>query len=107
MSEGGAPEADRRRIVGRWVHVREEDSGGSRVFRPGDHPLPPSRGRRSYSFRSDGTLEERVPGPVDAPVTRRGRWSIGADGILVLFLEGKESRWRIDLADPQRLLMRG
>jgi hypothetical protein len=62
----------------RWIHVREEDGDGVRVFRPAGRPLPPARGRDGLEFRPDGTFVELRPGPVDAPVAGPPRpWSVG------------------------------
>jgi len=64
----------------RWVHVREEDTGGVRVYRPADRPLPPARGRDGIEFRPDGTFADLRPGPTDAPVASVGRWTAAAGG---------------------------
>ncbi|GAA1848475.1 hypothetical protein [Asanoa iriomotensis] len=62
----------------RWVHVREEDAAGVRVFRPADRPLPPARGRDGLEFRAGGIFAYLRPGPTDAPVAVVGRWSTPA-----------------------------
>ncbi|GAB3141359.1 hypothetical protein GCM10027290_13970 [Micromonospora sonneratiae] len=64
----------------RWVHVREEDTPGVRVYRRADLPLPPARGRDGIEFHPDGTFVDLRPGPVDAPVGATGRWSADGDG---------------------------
>jgi hypothetical protein len=62
-------------LARRWVHVREEDTAGVRVYRPADRPLPPARGRDGLDLRADGTYVELRPGPADAPVGGpAGRW---------------------------------
>src|SRR5262245_50526487 len=43
--EAGKQAALPEEVFGRWVHSREEDAGGVRVFRPADYQFPPSRGR--------------------------------------------------------------
>ena len=68
----------------RWVHVREEDAAGVRVYRPADRPLPPARGRDGIEFRSDGTFADLRPGPTDAPVASVGRWTAPARGRVAL-----------------------
>jgi hypothetical protein len=68
----------------RWVHVREEDTAGVRVYRPADRPLPPARGRDGIEFRPDGTFADLRPGPTDAPVASVGRWSAPADDRVAL-----------------------
>jgi hypothetical protein len=63
------------RLARRWVHVREEDAEGVRVYRPADRPLPPARGRDGLELRPDGTYVELRPGPADAPVAGPvGHW---------------------------------
>lgn len=62
----------------RWVHIREEDRAGVRLYRAADRPVPPGRGRESIEFHRDGTFVSLRPGPTDAPIAERGRWR--ADG---------------------------
>ena len=57
----------------RWVHVREEDEGEVKVYRPAGYDLPPARGRRGIEFRPDGELLVYGPGPADKPVATPGR----------------------------------
>jgi hypothetical protein len=57
----------------RWVHVREEDEGDLRVYRPAGSELPPARGRRGIEFRPDGELLVYAPGPADRPTASPGR----------------------------------
>jgi hypothetical protein len=68
----------------RWVHAHEEDRGDSLVFRPSDHPLPPSRGRRSLDLRRDGTLVETRPGADDRAAASRGRWTLEGDRLRLI-----------------------
>jgi len=63
----------------RWIHAHEEDDGDAQVFRPADHPFPPSRGRRCLDLRSDGSLLETRPGEDDRPAAARGRWTLAGD----------------------------
>jgi hypothetical protein len=65
------------------VHAHEEDRGDSLVYRPSDHPLPPSRGRRSLDLRRDGTLLESRPGADDRAQSARGRWRLEGDRLLL------------------------
>ena len=98
---------DRDALQGHWVHSHEEDSDEEMVFRPATHPLPPSRGRTSFELRPDGSYLERSPGPVDVPVSARGRWSL-EDGRLVLSTEDERPghTWEIAAADADRLAVR-
>jgi hypothetical protein len=62
-------------IVGSWLHSYEEDGESTAVYRPPDHPFPPSRrARRGLEFRADGTFVELRPGPDDRPRPVTGRW---------------------------------
>lgn len=57
----------------RWVHVREEDEGDVRVYRPSGADIPPARGRRGIEFRPGGELLVYGPGPADRPTASPGR----------------------------------
>jgi hypothetical protein len=98
----------RERLVGRrWVHSHEEDTDEELVYRPADHPFPPSRGRTSFELRPDGTYVESSPGPVDAPEESAGTWSLDDDR-LILGAEGDRPghAWEITGAEPERLTVR-
>jgi hypothetical protein len=72
---GGGPAAEPPpELFRRWVHVREEDRNGVRVYRPVDHPIPPARGREGIEFRPDGTYIGYAIGPTDAPAGTAGQW---------------------------------
>jgi hypothetical protein len=58
----------------RWVHVREEDDGDVRVYRPAGSDIPPARGRRGIEFRPDGELLVYGPGRADKPEASPGSW---------------------------------
>lgn len=77
------------------------------VFRPADHPLPPSRGRTSFELRPDGSYVDRSPGPVDVPEESTGRWSLEGDR-LILDPEGDRPRqaWEVRTAGEDRLVLR-
>jgi hypothetical protein len=60
-------------LFGRWVHVREEDEGDVRVYRPSGSDIPPARGRRGLEFRPGGELLVYGPGPADRPTASPGR----------------------------------
>ena len=83
-----APRSTQPEICRRWVHSHEEDDGDAQVFRPSDHPLPPSRGRRCLDLRRDGSLLETRPGADDRAEGTRGRWTLEGDR-LRLFKEGE------------------
>ncbi len=77
------------------------------VFRPADHPLPPSRGRMAFELRPDGSYVEHSPGPVDVPEESSGRWSLEGDR-LVLDPAGDRPRqaWEVRAAGEDRLVLR-
>jgi hypothetical protein len=58
----------------RWVHSHEEDTNSEMVFRPADFKFPPSRGRREFEIRSDGTVITKSLGPTDRPQKDQGIW---------------------------------
>jgi hypothetical protein len=98
----------RERLLGRrWVHSHEEDTDTDMVFRPADHPFPPSRGRTSFELRPDGTYVEGSPGPVDVPEESTGSWSLDGDR-LILGAEGDRPghAWEITGAEDDRLTVR-
>jgi hypothetical protein len=98
---------DKDALQGRWVRSHEEDSEEEMVFRPATHPFPPSRGRTSFELCADGSYVERSPGPVDVPVSERGRWSL-EDERLLLYAEGERPghAWEITAAESDRLVVR-
>jgi hypothetical protein len=59
-------------LLRRWVHVREEDEGDVRVYRPADADLPPARGRRGIEFLPTGDVLLYGPGPADKPTASHG-----------------------------------
>ena len=88
-------------MFGRWVHSREEDSGGAQVYRRPDYRFPPSRGRTGFEIREDGTFIAIGIGPADGKKARRGRWRQPDDRQLhVTYDDGEEQTLRIlDVGD--------
>jgi hypothetical protein len=103
----GAP-FQKKDLIGRWVHSHEEDSPGRTVFRPGGFAFPPSRGRRAFELKADGSLVEAPIGPADAPVTVAGRWRLAPNGRLKLEREGAGAaeELEIDSLSAERLVVR-
>jgi hypothetical protein len=92
----------------RWVHAHEEDTDQEMVFRPAEHPLPPSRGRVSFELHADGTFSEAGLGAADVPDQAAGRWSL-EQGKLILGQGAPGGAPRvmpIASADEQRLVIR-
>jgi hypothetical protein len=54
----------------RWVHVREEDHAGVRVYRPADRPLPPARGRGASSSARTAPSSTTFPARPTHPPAR-------------------------------------
>ena len=100
-------EVRRELLQRRWVHAHEEDTDDEMVFRPADHPFPPSRGRMALELRADGTYVESSPGPVDVPEAHTGAWSL-EDDVLRLSGEGEgiSQEWRVAEVRPDRLIVR-
>jgi hypothetical protein len=100
-------ERDTERILRRrWVHSHEEDTEEEMVFRPAAYEFPPSRGRRSFELKPDGTLAEGRIGPTDRPVEAQGTWEL-KDDRLVLRREPSEAPrvMRIRSVDDDRLVV--
>ncbi|MBX2866282.1 MAG: hypothetical protein KTR27_22260 [Leptolyngbyaceae cyanobacterium MAG.088] len=63
-------------IFQQWLHSREEDAGGVRVYRPMDYPFPPARGREGLEFRQDGTFIVYQIAPTDGNRAVEGLWQL-------------------------------
>ena len=107
-----ANEIDRKALAQKWVHSHEEDTDDEMVFRPASYAFPPARGRSEIELNSDGTYVERVPGPVDVPEERGGRWRLEHDagGRLVTSGIGPDDRpapgqgqWQLEDSDKLAL----
>jgi hypothetical protein len=96
-----------RNLRRRWVHSHEEDTDREMVFRPAAFEFPPSRGRRSFELRPDGSLVEGRIGPTDRPLETEGTWELEDDDRLVLRPDPSETprRMRIASVDEDRLII--
>ena len=93
-------------LVGAWTHSHEEDHDGIQVFRPGDLELPPSRGRTSFTLRSDSTAAAGTPGPADAgSTTDGGTWQLDGD-VLNVRVPGWTATYEVVTADSAQLELR-
>jgi hypothetical protein len=63
-------------LAGRWIHAHEEDTADAMVFHRPTHRFPPSRLRRSFELRHDGSMTENRLGPDDRPRPTEGAWSL-------------------------------
>jgi hypothetical protein len=97
---------DRDALAGRWTHSHEEDGPGTMVFRPAGWDFPPSRGRRSFELRPDGSLTSGKPGPTDQTVTSEGEWRLLPGNVLELDREGEPTRLQIVKIESDRLVVR-
>ena len=91
-----------------WVHSHEEDTGDQLVFRPSSFTFAPSRGRRSYDLKPDGTLGGNAIGSTDRKEVRQGRWELQGEDCLVI-TQGPDESQRTDLkilsVQPDRLVV--
>jgi len=95
-------------VVGRWVHVHEEDTEDEMVFRPADTELPPARGRMGFELREDGSFAEAGLGARDVPEEATGSWVL--EGDLITLSEGATQgvprEMEVVSADGERLVVR-
>ena len=90
-------------LLGRWVHSYEEDHDGVSVFRRGDFPLPPARGRRGIEFGADGAFVEWAIGRGDAAEARPGRWEPADDGGAIVRADAPGTALRVVRVESDRL----
>ena len=93
-------------LEGSWTHSHEEDQDDVQVFRPSDRPLPPSRGRTSFTLHADGTADAGTPGPSDRGRTSEGgTWQVEGD-VLTVRCPGWAAAFEVVAADPEHLGLR-
>jgi len=95
-------------VSGRWVHAHEEDTEDEMVFRPVGTALPPSRGRRAFELRADGTYAETGLGASDVPDEATGSWAVEGDTITLSegATQGVPREMEVVMADENRLVIR-
>jgi hypothetical protein len=99
----------RQALERRWVHAHEEDTEDEMVFRPAEHPQPPSRGRVAFELRADGTFSESGLGATDVPEEAAGTWALEDDERIVLgkgAMGGAPRVMPIASCDEERLVVR-
>ncbi len=79
-------------LTGKWLHAHEEDTPTEQVFRPADHPFPPSRGRSGFELKPDGSAIEIGIAPQDGAKVTPGRWRLDPGSKLKLDLGPGSSR---------------
>jgi hypothetical protein len=102
-------EQSRHLLLGRWLHSHEEDTATESVYRPGSFPFGPSRGRRGFEFRPDGSCTSIGIAAQDGPAEEHCKWEVknGKDLRAILhFDSGKDRIFRIASVDSDKLVVR-
>ena len=92
-----------------WVHSHEEDTDTEMIFRPAAFRFPPSRGRKSFELKPDGSLTVTGIGPADVPSKNPGTWKLEDDNKLIFHYNSEdkpEQVMKIVTADKDRLVIR-
>jgi hypothetical protein len=98
-----------RRVVGTWMHAREEDSSGELVFRPADYDFPPARGRDGYTFRADHSGDYIGISPRDGSALSSCTWQVRAGhppALVIAFPDGRSDVLSVVSVDSERLVVR-
>jgi hypothetical protein len=101
--------ADINVLYQNWVHSHEEDTETEMVFRPATFKFPPSRGRKSFDLKPDGSLVETGIGPTDRPQENQGTWKLEDDDSLVFYFSSQsvpKKLMQIVSADKDRLVIK-
>jgi len=96
-------------LVGAWTHSHEEDREGLEMWRAADYPLPPARGRTSFTLFPGHRAAVGTPGADDRGTTNDGTWSLTQrpDGdVLTVALPQWQATYLIVAADRERLELR-
>lgn len=63
-----------------WKHSYEDKVEDGTAFRPSNHKFPPSRGRKGFEFKSDGSFTAYMIAPTDGYDIKPGKWTrVGKD----------------------------
>lgn len=91
-----------------WVHSHEEDQTNIETFRPSSYNFPPSRGRRGFEVREDGSMVMYDIAPADGIVENQGYW-FAEDPGRIFFRFGDPHRhgavMKIEELEPDRLVI--
>jgi hypothetical protein len=69
-----------------WMHSREEDKGGVKVYRPKGYKFPPARGRTGFEIKKDGELVLLDIAAADGTEKVKGKWKLeGKNKVSVTF----------------------
>ena len=89
---------------GRWQHSHEEDTNETEVYRPEDHSLPLSRGRKGFKIGKDGEFIELSIAPTDGINKTTGQWEVLKNNTLRIILgDGRSYKMDIVTADKDIL----
>jgi hypothetical protein len=89
----------------RWVHVFEEDTPGTAVYRPEDEDIPLSRRPRGrLELHRDGSASVFEPGPDDRLMPRPASWRKDG-GAVVIRAAGSDAELRVIERSPRRLVV--
>jgi hypothetical protein len=95
-------------LVGRWIHVFEEDDAKGEVYRREDADIPLSRRPRDeIEFRDDGSATVFIAGDDDRPRGQAASWT-GKAGAIVLRVAspaGRSREIRVTLRSRGRLIV--
>ena len=84
-------------LVGDWMVSHEEGSREEIILRPSDYNFPLSRMRDEFIFHKDNTLTYNTLGPADRPVTKKGKWELTEEGVLILYVDELNTfRWKVE-----------
>jgi hypothetical protein len=99
---------DRNLLDQKWVHSHEEDTAEEMVFRPSTFKFPPSRGRRGFELRPDGTARVMGIAPTDAPQQHTGTWSVGSEKQLTIQVPALQQTQSMTVlsVSPERLVVK-
>lgn len=76
-------------IFKQWIHSREEDTEGVRVYRPSDYNFPPSRGREGFEIKENGEFIRYGIGPTDRRQKITGTWKVEENNKIRVTFEGQ------------------
>ena len=94
-------------IFRHWIHSREEDSGGSEVYRPEGFAFPPSFGRDGFEMFEDGRFVQDDVGPADGIVQTEGQWTlIGPLRVAVAFPVTDRPGYSFEVVDVDPHILR-
>lgn len=93
-------------LIGTWRHAHEEDAEGVAVYRQAAFNFAPSRGRRGFELRVNGSFRALAPGPTDREVeSGSGRWSQADSELKLEFSDGRTERHRIVQSERDRIAL--